>query len=145
MAPLKRSDFASYEEYQKAWKLANREEQNAKAKERMKRDRPVIRKKRAAKAKKENNAVYARNKAKYQDRRLRLKYGITLDQYEDMFEGQGGACFICEALPTERRKLAVDHCHTTGRVRALLCHTCNNHLGIYEKYRDRFEDYLRRV
>ena len=59
------------------------------------------------------------------DYALRSKYGITLAQYEQMLEEQRGQCFICSS----EQKLFVDHCHTTGRVRGLLCHHCNLVLG----------------
>lgn len=70
-------------------------------------------------------------------------YGITVEIYNQMLADQGGKCKICEALPTEKRMLAVDHCHTTGKVRALLCHTCNNLLGVFESRKAAFEAYLK--
>lgn len=39
-------------------------------------------------------------------------------------------------------RLAVDHCHTTGKVRALLCPKCNNAVAAYENYKDKIEQYL---
>jgi hypothetical protein len=58
---------------------------------------------------------------------LRTKYGLTLEQYEEMHTKQGGVCYIC-GLGGER-SLSVDHNHTTGNVRKLLCHNCNIALG----------------
>lgn len=55
------------------------------------------------------------------------RYGITLEQYNEMFKKQDGKCAIC--LKTEDRRLAVDHCHKTGKVRQLLCTNCNQGLG----------------
>ena len=52
------------------------------------------------------------------------KYGITERQYRLMLRRQKGRCSICGTLPKKRR-LAVDHCHLTGRVRGLLCYHCN--------------------
>jgi hypothetical protein len=64
---------------------------------------------------------------------LKRKFGLTVAQYEMMAEKQGNACAICrEPCPTGR-KLAVDHCHATGRIRGLLCQGCNTGLG---KFRD---------
>lgn len=60
---------------------------------------------------------------------LKIKYGITLDRYNEMLAGQGNACAICREPAT--RTLHVDHCHATGRVRALLCAKCNAGLGCY--------------
>lgn len=61
------------------------------------------------------------------------KYGITLDQYRAMFDAQEGKCAICLGQPKGRNavnnRLDVDHCHTTGKVRGLLCSDCNTSLG----------------
>ncbi len=66
---------------------------------------------------------------------LKKKYGITLDQFESMAEAQAHKCAICCKEETSEdklgipRRLAVDHCHSTGKVRALLCTNCNKSLG----------------
>lgn len=54
-------------------------------------------------------------------------YGITADDYEELLKRQGGKCAICRARPRSKR-LAVDHNHTTGEVRGLLCSRCNHDL-----------------
>lgn len=46
-----------------------------------------------------------------------------------MEKAQGGVCKICRRPETQRKRLAVDHCHTTGAVRGLLCITCNAEIG----------------
>lgn len=77
-------------------------------------------------------------------RALRAKYGLTVDDVEQMRAAQDGRCAICNE-PTER--LLVDHDHTTGQVRALLCQTCNTFLGWYENKADTilaFQRYLDR-
>jgi hypothetical protein len=67
---------------------------------------------------------------------LRRKYGLTVDRYTTMFFDQGGACAICGEKETygnktgQRRILSVDHDHTTGKVRGLLCNKCNQALGL---------------
>lgn len=58
---------------------------------------------------------------------LKKKYGLTTSDYERMVDAQGGACALCEVVPEDR--LVVDHCHQTGRVRALLCGRCNSGIG----------------
>lgn len=59
------------------------------------------------------------------------KYGITVEQYQAMFDAQEGRCKICKGLPG-KVSLAVDHCHATGKVRALLCGFCNTRLAVLE-------------
>jgi hypothetical protein len=83
------------------------------------------------------------------DRKSYLKrtYGLTLADYERMFEAQGGVCAICREARPEERTLHVDHDHETGVIRGLLCFRCNNALGDfreeYELFR-RAADYLDR-
>jgi hypothetical protein len=76
-------------------------------------------------------------------RRYTLKvYGITEEQYNAMLAAQKNVCAICGGPPRRKRRLAVDHCHATGRVRALLCDPCNLKLGNYETLRGSAEGYL---
>lgn len=67
----------------------------------------------------------ARNLASQRRSKLRLKYGLTLEQYEAMEQAQGGRCAICGDVTT----LSIDHCHKSGQVRKLLCNGCNMGLG----------------
>ena len=61
---------------------------------------------------------------------LKSKYGITVKDYDKMYEFQGGCCDICGRHQTEfMRRLAVDHDHETGAVRSLLCASCNSGIG----------------
>lgn len=58
------------------------------------------------------------------------KYGITLEEYESMWIGQGSCCKICKTTQNSKGKsFAVDHCHKTGAVRGILCDNCNHILG----------------
>lgn len=60
----------------------------------------------------------------------RRKYGITPEDYAKLLSDQGGSCAICRCPPgDDADDLRVDHCHKTGRVRGLLCSTCNAALG----------------
>jgi Recombination endonuclease VII len=64
-------------------------------------------------------------------KRLRL-YGITPEQYAELYRVQQGMCKLCRH-PTRRGSggdLDVDHCHETGRIRGLLCVSCNHALGV---------------
>jgi hypothetical protein len=67
------------------------------------------------------------------DNSLRSRYGMTLDDYNDMFKEQKGSCAICKTHQVDLKgKLCVDHCHKSGKVRALLCYKCNNQVGVFE-------------
>src|SRR5215472_3779365 len=65
---------------------------------------------------------------------IQRKYGITIDDYNQMMEAQDGRCAICRELPAPKRNglLCIDHDHMlegwAPSVRGLLCHRCN--LGI---------------
>jgi hypothetical protein len=63
---------------------------------------------------------------------LKRKFGITLEQYDAMLAEQGGGCGICRKPPRDDISLHVDHDHETGRIRGLLCFTCNNALGDFD-------------
>ena len=72
---------------------------------------------------------------------LKNVYGITLVQYNEMFETQEGKCAICQRHQNElTRTLCVDHDHKTNKVRALLCVTCNTDVSVVE---DRLEEMLK--
>lgn len=69
-------------------------------------------------------------KEKMRAARLLKTYGITLDDYNEMFVEQQGCCKICGTSQSElKHNLSVDHCHITGKVRGLLCNDCNLILG----------------
>ena len=73
---------------------------------------------------------YRLDPLKGRDNFLKQKYGITLDDYNTMFTQQNGCCSICGKHQSEiSRTLAVDHCHTTGKIRGLLCMPCNLAIG----------------
>jgi len=63
--------------------------------------------------------------------RYKREYGITLKEYDEMFEKQDGLCAVC-GLPEINRRLAVDHDHDTQKIRGLLCARCNTVLGLME-------------
>lgn len=65
---------------------------------------------------------------------IKKTYDFSWEQYEEMFDKQGGKCSICESKISSSRtsRLYVDHCHTTLKVRGLLCSSCNNGLGLFK-------------
>lgn len=80
--------------------------------------------------------------------RLMKDYGLTGEQYGQMFIEQCGNCAICGRNQSEfDYKLAVDHCHETGKVRGLLCRPCNQALGLLQEKAEivsKAADYLRK-
>jgi protein-arginine kinase activator protein McsA len=93
--------------------------------------------------------VYTRSEARHrQDRVSRLirEYNITPEIFDSMSAAQGGGCAICRKPNTRRAQLVVDHDHSTGKVRGLLCDNCNLALGYLKDNLDillRAADYLR--
>lgn len=58
---------------------------------------------------------------------LKRLYGITEEQYDELFSRQDGLCAVCQRDASEFSvRLAVDHNHKTGEVRGLLCNFCNH-------------------
>jgi hypothetical protein len=75
-------------------------------------------------------------------------YNISLSDYDKLYELQGGVCAMCFLPQVDSRKtrLCVDHCHTTGVVRGLLCTNCNVAIGLLkddERLLQRGIEYLR--
>jgi hypothetical protein len=81
------------------------------------------------KRKKSRRASWARNSENYKagaQRRYHLRtYGLTPEQYADLYNNQEGVCAICRL----REATCIDHNHETGLVRALLCRRCNTGIG----------------
>jgi hypothetical protein len=75
---------------------------------------------------------YKKNLAHHKATVRKRNYGISDEQYQQMLKEQEGGCAICGG----NRRLAVDHCHNTGKVRGLLCMYCNTGIG---HLRDSFE------
>ena len=70
----------------------------------------------------------------YRNAELQRRYGITQQDYEVMIAEQNNQCAICNTTEPggrhDRGYFVVDHCHTTGKVRKLLCNNCNTALGL---------------
>jgi hypothetical protein len=83
---------------------------------------------------------------------LKRSFGITIEDFETLYEIQNGKCKICgepekAMIRGITLSLAVDHCHDTGRIRGLLCHRCNKGLGEFGDSAERLRkaaDYLER-
>jgi Recombination endonuclease VII len=70
---------------------------------------------------------------------LKVKYGISLEDYDAMLARQGGVCAACKNKKRRSERLCVDHCHVTGKVRGLLCRNCNVGLGLFRDDADLVE------
>lgn len=71
-------------------------------------------------------------KSKYEiarGKRIRL-YGITVTEYERLFNEQNGVCAIC-GKDNGQIALCIDHDHATNEVRGLLCNLCNRGIGLF--------------
>ncbi len=74
--------------------------------------------------------MFKDNPDRRKDYQLKTEYGMSLEQWWDLFEDQCGVCACCFTPPDiPGQDLCVDHCHHTGRVRGLICTGCNQGLG----------------
>lgn len=65
------------------------------------------------------------------------KYGLTREQFLEMLKNHNNQCAICDFVFEQRRDVCVDHNHTTGAVRGLLCHKCNIGIAKFDEQRDK--------
>jgi len=84
----------------------------------------------------QNRAEYTKewrknNPDKVKNNELRKRFGITLEDYNNMLEAQNHKCKICGGTDSHQA-LSVDHCHTTGKIRGLLCTDCNKGIGMFK-------------
>lgn len=92
-----------------------------------------------------NRQWYCNYECKLAVRRM-VRYGLKPSDYAAMFEEQDGVCALCHgdrggfAPAANRLPLVVDHCHETGKVRALLCPDCNTALGRFGDSTERLRE-----
>lgn len=70
-------------------------------------------------------------------------YGLTTEEYEALWEKSGGCCYICGEHQSKLQNLHIDHCHSTGVVRGLLCTRCNSGLGMFRDDPDKLKAALK--
>lgn len=82
---------------------------------------------------------YHRNRPQKQNSQWLRRYGITKDGAIALLANQGGRCAICETPITfnGRGTAHTDHCHTTGKVRGILCASCNQGIGYFQESEER--------
>lgn len=66
-------------------------------------------------------------------RNIEKNYAISDETLQAAIIAQDGLCAICQRSCTAGRRLAIDHCHISGRVRGLLCSRCNTGLGLFRE------------
>lgn len=76
---------------------------------------------------------YSGNKEHIREGHLRVRFGITAEDYNKLLELQSGGCAICKQSCLTGRRLAVDHNHETNEIRGLLCNSCNAGIGHFKE------------
>ena len=74
-----------------------------------------------------------KHRANHERRRRLRKYGITQEQYDELLREQGERCPGCGTDDPGAKGWCIDHCHRSGRVRALLCNRCNTVIGLVDE------------
>lgn len=130
----------------KGYYANNREEITEKNKAFYHENQPAIRERR--------KEIRLSNLDRSRNENLKHNFGISLEQYNQMLEAQGGLCAVCGKPETARsnrgdraKLLSVDHDHATGAIRGLLCSKCNTALGLMNDNTSLFEkaiEYLKR-
>lgn len=85
--------------------------------------------KKSEKGKKNKSSRKYWDKQKRRECELRVRYGLTKEDYDIMLKNQNGVCAIC-GLPETKKNFSVDHNHNTDKVRGLLCQKCNRAIGL---------------
>ena len=77
-----------------------------------------------------SNNWYQKNISKVKGIALKREYNLSMEQYDQLLSQQNNCCMVCHKNQVLfKKKLAVDHCHETGKIRGLLCDGCNRGLG----------------
>jgi hypothetical protein len=74
-----------------------------------------------------------KSKDQVRSSKLKIKYNIDLLKFKSMVQDQENKCAICKKEFWDPRYTCVDHCHTTGKVREILCGPCNTGLGLFKE------------
>ena len=114
-------------EYKRRWQRENKDKARISRDRYLKKNRGVIAQR--TREWRENNPQKLKELRPHWHRKT--LYGITREEYEKKMIDQDGKCAICSHLPKkDQKKLCVDHCHSTGLFRGLLCQSCNRGIGL---------------
>lgn len=116
-------------EEHRAWRDANRDKLNEQKRQRREQDREKVLQ--------EERAWRAANRDKTYFYSIKYRFGLTEEAYRAILDSQDGVCAICKRPCPRHSRLAVDHCHTTGMIRGLLCQPCNTAIGLLDEDADR--------
>jgi len=117
-----------HNEYNKAWREKN--------KNKIIDQKKLYYKNNRTKVMSHEKEYYEKNKEKISAYKRSHEYGMTAEEYDNLFELQGRVCAICGEPETAKhqsgniKRLCVDHDHETGKIRGLLCHRCNLGIGM---------------
>lgn len=78
-----------------------------------------------------SRSYYQANKKKIRAYKWKLRYGITEEEVNSFYTSQNGCCAICQKQLND--VFVIDHCHSTGNVRGLLCNQCNQAIGLLKE------------
>jgi hypothetical protein len=126
-------------ERMKKWRLLNPDYAKQKSKEWREKNKENVLKYRSTqdfkKRKKVQNKKYSATHKKHYEKKweesIKYKFRINAKQYYEILLAQNNVCAICGGLNKNNFKLAIDHCHETGKIRGILCSHCNSGLGMF--------------
>lgn len=129
--------------YKKAWRIKNRVEIKIKDHEYFMKNRDTIlaqnrayyannrdRMKVVAKAYRDRPENKEKQKIRHRRRHIRIKYGLSPEQFDKIFDAQDRKCLICETDQFGCHGPVIDHCHNAGHIRGILCQRCNALVGM---------------
>ena len=120
----------------KAWRLSNIDKIRSQNREAMRRFR--LRHADKLRLKDQERYPLPKRQKGFTESRIKARYGITLAQRAQMEIDQDRQCYICKTVPD--KGLVIDHDHSNGKVRALLCSSCNLLIGLLETRKHLLED-----
>jgi hypothetical protein len=143
--PMKGQPIKSikYPRYSLEASIRRRESARVKVAKWRKENPEKYREQRLAWQRKNREKIYAKHKEHYRNNReryraysyksnLKTQFGITLEQYNSLWEAQGSKCVICKRSPSEvSGRFHVDHDHKTGHIRGIICPQCNHAIGLF--------------